>query len=70
MKFPDPLIEPDAGVDAPFFLCYNIMLSYVRGKEEPMLVVKIIFCIMLCVPLAALGLYLFEKLTDSATGEQ
>lgn len=35
-----------------------------------MLIVKIIFCIMICVPLAALGLFLFEKLIDSAAGEK
>ncbi len=33
-----------------------------------MIVFKVIFCVMICVPLAALGLFLFEKLLDSATG--
>lgn len=32
-----------------------------------MIVVKVIFCIMICVPLAALGLFLFDRLMDSAT---
>ena len=65
-----PLINTFDGVDAPFFLCYNIMSCYVRGKEETMLIVKIIFCVMICVPLAALGLFLFEKLMDSATANK
>jgi hypothetical protein len=33
-----------------------------------MIVLKIIFCVMICVPLACVGWFLFEKLLESATG--